>query len=161
MSAYADDAVSGSSESGGEVIFELPTAERMLALVRRIVADIQEANRSLAGSLPELETLDRNRRHLPWPQRRRRYQLQEEVVQHEVRLEEALAELEVLGVALLDPLQTRLGFPTVVNNRRAFFVWSPGDEGLRHWQYAGESRLRVIPAKWTENAEMNTSSSRS
>lgn len=162
MSEYANDRTSDAADAAerGEVIFELPTAERMLPLIRRIVTDIQEANRSLARNLPELESLDRNRRRLPWSQRRRRYELQEEVGAHEGRLEETLAELEVLGVALLNPLETRLGFPTVVNNRRAFFVWHPGEEGLKQWQYAGETQLRAIPPAWLEKAEVNVSGSR-
>jgi hypothetical protein len=131
----------------------------MLPLVRRIGDDVLDANRCLARILPELETLDRKRRQLPWPQRQRRYHLQEQVTHHESRLEETLAELEVLGIVLLNPLEVRLGFPTVVNNRRAYFVWRPGEHNLRQWQFSGENQLRAVPSNWIETAEVNVSGS--
>lgn len=162
MSGFTNEQQSGSSApvERTEIVFELPAAQRMLPLVRRIGDDILEANRALARLLPELDVLDRKRRHLEWPHRRRRYQLQEEVVLQEARLEDALAELEVLGVLLLDPLEARLGFPTVVNNRRAYIVWRPGEMELRQWQFAGEATLHPIPANWLENAEMNVAGNR-
>jgi hypothetical protein len=51
-------------------------------------------------------------------------------------------------VVLLDDLQGRVGFPTLVNNRRAYFSWHPGEEGLHSWQFADEDIARPIPMAW-------------
>jgi hypothetical protein len=135
----------------------LATARRMLPLVRRIVGDLLNARRRLAQLLPEQTRLDRLRRTLAWPERARRYQLREEVADQEQYLQDALAELEVLGLALLEPAEGRVGFPAAVNDRRAFFLWQAGEETVRGWQFVGEFVSRPIPAAWLE-AEPVTSS---
>ena len=38
---------------------------------------------------------------------------------------QARTELEALGLALIDPDLCQVGFPTMVNNRKAFFSWRP------------------------------------
>ena len=63
-------------------------------------------------------------------------------------METALAELHGLGVALLDELEIRVGFPTMVNNRRAYFSWHLGEDGLNNWRFADEDLDRPIPASW-------------
>jgi len=128
----------------------LATARRMLPLVRRIVGDLLQARRRLAQLLPEQNHLDRRRRTLAWPDRARRYQLHEEVADQEQNLQDALAELEVLGLAVLDAAQGRVGFPTTVHDRRAFFSWQAGEETVRGWHFVGETVSRPIPAAWLE-----------
>ena len=59
-------------------------------------------------------------------------------------LGDALAEMEILGVSLLDSAEGRVGFPTVVNGRKAFFSWRPGDDGVRHWHFATEGDDALI-----------------
>jgi hypothetical protein len=65
-------------------------------------------------------------------------------------LEDALAELEVLGVALIDARQGRVGLPTVVNGRLAYFSWQPGDPALQYWHFPEEAQRRPIPPGWND-----------
>src|SRR5579884_4152569 len=75
----------------------------MLPLVGRIAQDVVRLQGRLAQLRPEQARLEDNRRELDWPQRARRYELQEEVARVEAELHQAEAELEALGVALLEP----------------------------------------------------------
>jgi hypothetical protein len=125
-------------------------ANRMLPLVQRIVADVIECQHRLAHLQPEKERLDRHRRDLTWPERSRRYQLDDEIASGERALRAAFLELDGLGLSLLDGETGQVGFPTKVNNRRAFFSWLPGEQVLSHWQYADDGERRPIPASWTK-----------
>jgi hypothetical protein len=156
MSGSAENTASSAFEDSGrrEVVLDLATANRMLLLVRRIVDDVQNYSRTLDRIRPEQERLDRGRRSLTWPQRQRRYQIREEVADVEQSLLDALAELEVLGVTLLDPLTGQVGLPTLVNDKRAYFSWKPGEEGLSYWHFAGEEQRRPIPASWIKAADL-------
>jgi hypothetical protein len=131
-----------------EVFLSLNTAQRMLPLVQRIVEDILIYQRTLDHLQPEHDRLERKRRTLGWPERQRRYALGEEVAAAEGGLQNAFEEMQALGVSLLDPETGRAGFPTLVNDRRAFFTWQPGEETLRSWHFAGETLCRPIPSAW-------------
>ena len=122
----------------------------MLPLVRRIVDDLLLSQRSLSQLQPEEDRLHRVRRTLSWPERERRYAIQEELTQLDKSIKEALSEMDGLGVALLDADEGRIGFPTKVNGKLAFFSWQPGEETLRHWHFAQDGTLRTIPASWFE-----------
>jgi hypothetical protein len=132
----------------GDVILSLSTAQRMLPLVQRIVEDILNKQEALARLAPEQEQLFRQRRALAWPERQRRYQIQEEIAAAERSLGEAQEEIQTLGLALLDAEIGRVGFPTLVNDRRAFFSWRPGEDSLQSWHFAEESMCRPIPTAW-------------
>jgi hypothetical protein len=132
----------------GETNLNLRTVQRMLPLVQRIVDDILANQKSRRHLQPEEETLDRKKRVLGWPERQRRYQIKEELARSDSNLQDALGELQELGVVLLDSDLGRVGFPTMVNNRRAFFSWHPGEEGLHSWQFADEATTRPIPMAW-------------
>jgi len=129
-------------------VLNLGTAQRMLPLVQRIVVDILNCQAGLDRMQPEQDRLDRNKRQLTWPQRQRRYQLREEISVAELTLEGALLELGELGVELLDPSTGRVGFPTVVNERAAYFSWKPGEAGIVGWHFAQETKSRPIPPAW-------------
>jgi hypothetical protein len=122
----------------------------MLPLVGRIAVDIQRHHERLAALRPERDRLERARLQLNWPQRARRYQVQEEIIAIERDLQSALGELARLGVSLLDGKTGLVGFPTVVDDRRAFFSWMPGEEGLGHWSFAGEAVRRAVLPEWAE-----------
>jgi hypothetical protein len=113
----------------GDVILSLSTAQRMLPLVQRIVEDILNKQEALARLAPEQEQLFRQRRA-------------------ERTLGEAHEEIQTLGLALLDAEIGRVGFPTLVNDRRAFFSWRPGEDSLQSWHFAEESMCRPIPTAW-------------
>src|SRR5438105_2462803 len=104
MSGFTENRVPGASERPGpnDLVLTWDTSHAMVPLVGRIAADVVRHHTRLARIRPERDRLDRERRTLDWAGRSRRYQLQEEAVAVESELHDALAELEVLGVALLD-----------------------------------------------------------
>jgi hypothetical protein len=162
MSDPTENKASSASErpERGEVILTLTTSRRMLPLVRRIVADILAARREILRLQPERDRLDRLRQSLDWEGRSRRYQVREDLAEQELKLQDSLAELEVLGVSLLDEEAGRIGFPTLVNGRRAFFSWRPNEDSLRAWHFASDSILRPIPASWVDPIEKPLASKR-
>jgi hypothetical protein len=133
-----------------EVVFDLGTAKRMLPLVSRIVHDIQESRTLINRLQPEQDRLERHRRDLSWPERRRRYAVQEELAAAERRLSEIVTELGRLGVALLPDREGEIGFPTELNGRSAFYLWRDGETDVTAWNYAGESLRRTIPPEWLD-----------
>ena len=155
MSGFTDYQASGASEASGSAgaVLTWTTAQSMLPLVRGIVGDIVQLHGVLAQLHPEKTRLDRERLSLDWPSRRRRYQVTEEIARTEARLQEARAELEGLGVALVDEELGQVGFPTIVNNRRAFFSWRPSDEAVEFWHFVDNHHRRPVPAAWKEPTE--------
>jgi hypothetical protein len=131
-------------------VMNLTTARKMLPLVQRIVVDIVHYQSQLESLQPRKERLDRQRRDLSWPERQHRYAMFEEITQLEHKISETLAELEQLGVAVIDLPSGRVGFPTLVNNRPAFFAWWPGEHDISQWHFASELRCRSIPPSWIE-----------
>jgi hypothetical protein len=140
----------GASEKpeSGDVVLSLSTSQRMLPLVGQIVEDILKNQQALVRLAPEQKRLFQRRRNLAWPERQRRYQLEEEIATAERGLQEAHDELQALGLTLLDAKIGRVGFPTLVNDRRAFFSWRPGEDCLQSWHFAEESVCRAIPDPW-------------
>src|SRR5581483_1290524 len=134
-------------------VMDLETARRMLPLVRRIITDLLQHGRIVAELRPEQDRLDRARRTLAWPERARRYQIREEISTAERGFQETTAELDSLGVFLLDAEMGRVGFPTMVNDHRAFFSWRPGEDALGYWHFAGETVRRAIRASWARTPE--------
>ena len=90
----------GEKDDRGEITFSLQTVHRMLPLVQRIVDDLLAHQNALNRLYPEEEALGRRKRNLDWPQRRRRYQLREEMERAEQSLQGAREELEELGVVV-------------------------------------------------------------
>ncbi len=149
MKSFKGDRATGTPETP-EVAFSLKTAHSMLPLVSQIVDDIHRHANALDRLEPEQARLDKQKRNLAWPERHRRYQLQEEAGHFERELTEAREELAGLGVVLFDEEIGRVGFPTMVNNRRAYFAWRLGENGLHSWHFAEEYACRPIPAAWLQ-----------
>ena len=151
MSGSTDNRASRAAENPPDrsKVFDLSLARRMLPLVLRIADDLILAEKQITGLLPEQEQLDRQRRTLAWPERCRRYRLREEIAACEKSGLQAIEELESLGLVLLDVDGARIGFPTLVNNRRAYFSWRSGENDLQSWHFAGENLRRPVPASWT------------
>jgi hypothetical protein len=137
-----------------EVVLSLEIVQRMLPLVKRIVEDFLHSQKDLERLHPEEEMLDRKKRTLDWPGRQRRYRLKEEIARAEHGRGAAVEELELLGVVVLDPEVGRVGFPTMVNNRKAFFSWRPGEDGLHSWHFTEETHCRPIPPAWLKEITM-------
>ncbi len=157
MNGSTGNKASGASESPdrGEVFLSLGMAQRMLPLIQRIVEDVLHNQQVVERLQPEQDKLERQRRNLAWPERQRRYQLRDDLDRAENTLQENLEEMQTLGVALLDPDVGRVGFPTLVNDRRAFFSWRPGEEGIHSWHFAAESVCRPIPSSWLREISLS------
>jgi hypothetical protein len=138
---------------GRDIVLNLNTANRMLPLVKRVVEDILADRKELDRLQPEQDRLERHKRELVWRERQRRYQVQDQLKSVDNHLEHALEELHELGLTLLDQEIGQIGFPTMVNDRRAFFCWKPGEDSLSTWQFAEEPIARPIPAVWWEVTE--------
>jgi hypothetical protein len=115
------------------------------------VSDILTSRRALNSLAPEQERLDRQRRELVWQERRRRYQVADEIAAAEKAWAVAVGELNQLGVALVDDELGEVDFPTKVNGRTAAFSWTRGEDELRHWHYTNEESRRPIPADWDKS----------
>jgi hypothetical protein len=150
MSGSRSYPTSDASESPerNEVVLNLKTVQKMLPLVQQIAQDIVTRRGAIDRLLPEEEGLDRKRRDLDWPGRQRRYEIKEELAKEEKGLEIAIAEARDLGLAVLSETNGRIGFPTMVNNRRAYFSWTPGEDMLKTWRFADEDVDRPIPPTW-------------
>lgn len=151
MSGFIDNRASEASEPSGalERMLTWHACRAMLPLVSRIAQDITLLHERLTKLRPELAYLDENRRQLDWPKRARRYHLEEEIRTLEGELRQAMTELESLGVALLEPATGLVGFPTLVNERRAYFSWQPGEETVAWWNYATDRIRRPVEQDWT------------
>jgi hypothetical protein len=151
MSGFTENRAHGASERPGqnERVLTWNASVAMLPLVGRIAQDIVRHTTRLAELRLEQAHLEEHRRTLAWPERARRYAVQEEIGQLEQELARNLTELEALGVTLLDPAPGLVGFPTIVNDRRAFFSWQPGETGLVFWNFAGDRVRREVPEHWT------------
>ena len=151
MSGFIENRASGASEQSGspERVLTWQASKAMLPLVSRIAHDLAASNERLEALYAELAFLEKNRRALDWPRRRRRYQLDDDVAAAEAEARSLGAELEALGVALLDGSCGLVGFPTRVNDRAAFFSWMPGEGELSWWNYAGDRNRRRVPDDWT------------
>ena len=150
MSGSRSFPTSDASESPerNEVVLSLKTVHKMLPLVQRIAQDIVDSHQAMNLLHPEEERLDRKRHDLDWPQRKRRYEIKEELAQAVKKLENAQTELKELGLVALDELLGRVGFPTMVNNRRAYFSWLMTDDAIHTWRFADEDVDRPIPPTW-------------
>jgi hypothetical protein len=152
MSGFTENRTPGASERSEppQRVLTWHASRAMLPLVGRIARDVAAHHDRLARLRAELAQLDRNRRTLDWPGRRRRYQLEEEIAGLVAGQRGVVAELEALGVALLDPARGLVGFPTRVNDRAAYFSWQPDEDSLLTWNYAGERLRRPVPEEWTQ-----------
>ena len=135
--------------SADERVLTWQEGRAMLPLVGQIARDVADLHQRLVRMRAERNALERHRRTLDWPKRARRYQLDDELRSAEGGYRALHGELETLGVALLDPFTGLVGFPTLVNDRRAYFSWQPGEDDLNYWNFAEELIRRPIPADWT------------
>ena len=152
MNGFAERRTSETSGArrGREELLTWEAASAMLPLAGRIAGDIVQHVESLTRFVPEKADLDARRQELDWPGRHRRYELQREIARLEEEMRQVRAELESLGVVLLDAASGLVGFPTIVNEQRAFFSWKPGESCLAYWNYLGHSERHSVPPAWTK-----------
>jgi hypothetical protein len=163
MNGFTEPRASGASErpGPGDLVLTWDSSFAMLPLVGRIATDIVHHYERLGKLQPEQARLERNRRTLDWAGRSRRYQVQEELLALEKALTEAISELASLGVVLLEGSTGLVGFPTMVNDRRAYFSWRPGEDGLKYWNFAEDTARHPVPESWTRATREITSKGRS
>lgn len=142
-------------EARPDTVLNLKTVHKMLPLVRGIVTDVMTRHLALATLQPQEEHLQRHKRSLSWMQRKQRYLLQADLADQDQALQDALQELTELGVVMLDVHEGRVGFPTLVNNRPAFFTWSPNEDAPHSWQFAEENVARPIPPAWLQEVSFS------
>ena len=162
MNGFTENRAPGAYERPGphDLVLTWGACHAMLPLVGRIVADVMRGHEQLAQLRPEQERLDRQRHTLAWPERSRRYQVQEEIAAVEKDLRKVYAELEGLGVAILHGPSGLVGFPTIVNDRRAYFSWRPGEDDVVFWNFAGDPARHAVPESWTRATPPATKSRR-
>lgn len=139
-------------------VLSLTTVQRMLPLVRRVIADFLNARGEAQKLYPQEARLDRAKRVLDWDARKDRYRLKDDIQRCENKMQEAVDELTELGVMLLDADLGRVGFPTLVNNRPAYFSWRAGEDGLHTWHFAEEEVFRPIPQTWLKELSWTSDS---
>src|SRR6516165_6230418 len=102
MNGFTERRASGTEKPGrNDLVLTWGASHAMLPLVERIAVDVVGHQECLARLQSEMAQLDRRRHMLAWPERARRYQLQEEIAVVEADLRQARAELESLGLTLL------------------------------------------------------------
>jgi len=127
-------------------------AASMLPLVRRIVDDLMASDRQLLLIEEKRDLLFQKRSSLDWKGRSDLYHSQDEIKRLSSHLRGLLVELEQVGITLLDAERGMIGFPTLVNNRRAFFTWRPGEDGIEWWCYSSEPDRRHVPQSWKKES---------
>jgi hypothetical protein len=83
-----------------------------------------------------------------YPQRRRRYEVQDEVERLASQERSILAELRKLGVEIGSVARGELLFPCLVDDRPAAFIWYDGEERPTCFRVRGEQELKRIPERW-------------
>ncbi|MFM8570793.1 MAG: DUF2203 family protein [Pirellula sp.] len=122
-------------------VFSLEQARSMLPLLRLIVADISLSHRELTDRRSHL------RRMLRSHQGKSRYQvydqeileMQKELNAQGSHLDEYISELERLGVILRSAHEGIVDFPTVIDQRSAFFTWQMGQDDINDFHWHDES----------------------
>lgn len=121
--------------------FSLEQARSMLPLLRLIVADISLSHRELTDRKSHL------RRMLRSHQGKARFQvydqeiveMQKELNAQAGHLDEYISELERLGVILRSAHEGIVDFPTMIDERRAFYTWQMGQEDINDFHWHDES----------------------
>lgn len=151
MSGFTGHHAPGASEGRGAsgAVFTWESAQAMLPLVGQIVSDLVRLSAFAEELRPECELLERQRRTLDWPARARRYRLLEEAAAVARDQQAVRDELEGLDVQILHAASGMIGFPTIVNERPAYFSWRPGEERLAYWNFIGDPARRPVPEDWT------------
>lgn len=156
MSKGKNPVRSGSRRKSRETYFTLVQAEKMLPLVTHIVDDVRARWSKLTEMEKEIEALERRKRELDWPERQRRYQIQDEITKEHKLLKDTALELESLDVVLVDPVHGEAAFPTVINDEKAYFVWRVGSDQVRWWCFTNEPKRRPIPEAWRKVTELES-----
>jgi hypothetical protein len=155
MSGFAENHSTG-QWSGRSTLGEILTWEEsqaMLPLVTRIVRDVIDWTKALDEAEGKLGDLPPAVQQLDWAERSKGYYWKDRLSECGRELRGAFLELEALRITLLDQEVGVVGFPTLVNNRRAFFIWQMGEPTITQWCYTCDPTRRQIPKAWIRDGK--------
>lgn len=127
--------------------FTVEESNAMLPLVKSIVADISEIFRNVTGRRADLHRLLRKGSRSAGDVYDDEVAESRSDLQTEYdRIWQYREELESLGVFLRQSEDGEIEFPTMIDNRQAFYSWRMGEESVSYWRYADAptSSRRVI-----------------
>ena len=113
--------------------FTIDEANRMLPLVRVIVADIVALASDLEDRQNRIDSLNKDQFDRDDPHSEEVRQMQQEIDDDESRLDEYINELIDLGVELQDPISGEVDFRTQIDGQEALFCWKLGELDVSHW----------------------------
>jgi hypothetical protein len=131
----------------GKKYFTVAEANATLPLVRRIVADIVELDRSLRGRLHRLiELRGEGDEPVPLDRQDEADDLEATLERGQEQMESYERELAQLGVELKDPRMGLIDFPCWHDDREICLCWRHGEGELGYWHetdagFAGRRRL--------------------
>jgi len=134
-------------------IMTLENAETMLPLASRVAEDLKVISSRVRLLRSEKNFYDKKNKKLNWKERRRAYEVTDELYFSELTLENITVELKAIGVEPLIPELGLVGFPTLVNNRKAYFSWKPGEPCICYWNFSEELNRRPVPPTWYQDAK--------
>ncbi|MEY4392929.1 MAG: hypothetical protein RL595_178 [Planctomycetota bacterium] len=134
-------------------IMTLENAETMLPLASRVAEDLKVISSRVRLLRSEKNFYDKKKKKLNWKERRRAYEVTDELYFSELTLENIMVELKAIGVEPLIPELGLVGFPTLVNNRKAYFSWKPGEPCICYWNFSEELNRRPVPPTWYQDAK--------
>jgi hypothetical protein len=113
--------------------FTVDEANRMLPLVRAIVADIVDLAGDLTQRNDRLSMLQVTDAEEGDPYSEEVLQMQREIELDMDRLQEFVDELAELGVELKSATEGLVDFKSCIDNRDAYLCWKLGEEEVAHW----------------------------
>ncbi len=136
-------------------IMTLETAESMLPLASRVAEDLKCASSRVRILRTEKNFYEKKKNKLNWIERRKSYEVTDELFFISSTLENILVEIKSMGIEPLVPELGLIGFPTLVNNRKAYFSWKPGEPCVCFWNFSEELNRRPVPPTWYIEAGIN------
>jgi hypothetical protein len=124
-------------------VFDVAGAREMLPLVRSIIADVLDAQASVAMSQRALTAAE-----LDGADKAEIWRAGDDLGERHKRLAAVQSELKKLGVHLLDTGRGDVGFPTIVNGALAYLVLRGEDDDVYQWRYCDQPKFRPIPKSW-------------
>ncbi|MCA9076157.1 MAG: DUF2203 domain-containing protein [Planctomycetaceae bacterium] len=130
----------------GDQQFSIEDANRMLPLVRAIVADIVQLASDIEDRQDRLNVVSDRQSERDDLYAEELQQMQHEIDQDEDRLDDFIQELVDLGVELQDAIVGEVDFRTRVDGREVLLCWKLGEAEVSHWHtedagFAGRQSL--------------------
>jgi hypothetical protein len=135
----------------GKKYFTAASANKMLPLVRSIVADVTERFKEVAVLRERQAVLGRTRRDaIPAAHREEVEQVDRECDRKQDELQDLMHELNELGVELKGP-EGLVDFPAQIHGREVCLCWKYGEPEVMFWHeckdgFAGRQPLDTAPS---------------